>query len=251
VTTHNELIPILKKLRMSGVLESFDLRSREAAEDNLSHAEFTLRLLSDEVERRDAKNLSLRMRRAHFESDRTINDFDFEFNPTIPKAKVVDLATCGFVAKKEVVFLIGQSGVGKSHLAQAIGQRACMAGHAVLYTPAHQMFRALRAARADMSLDRTMLRYTTPDLLIIDDLGLRPLQAPEPDDLYEVIQQRYERGAMVITSNRATDEWYPMFGDPLLASAAMDRLLHHAHVIEMVGDSYRNPTKKRKGAKSP
>jgi DNA replication protein DnaC len=101
VTTHNDLIPILKKLRLSGVLESFDLRSREAAEDNLSHAEFTLRLLSDEIERRDAKNLSLRMRRAHFESDRTINDFDFEFNPSIPKAKIVDLATCAFVVKKE------------------------------------------------------------------------------------------------------------------------------------------------------
>ena len=246
MTTHNDLIPILKKLRLSGVLESFDLRSREAAEDNLSHAEFTLRLLSDEIERRDAKNLSLRMRRAHFESDRTINDFDFEFNPSIPKSKIVDLATCAFVAKKEVVFLIGQSGVGKSHLAQAIGQRACMAGHAVFYTPAQHMFRALRAARADMSLDRTMLRYTTPDLLIIDDVGLRPLQDPEPDDLYEIVRQRYERGAMVITSNRATAEWYPMFGDALLASAAMDRLLHHAHIIEMVGDSYRNPSKKRK-----
>ena len=240
MSTLNDLTPILKKLRMSGILETLDLRTREASEDDLSKVEFLYRLLNDEVERREAKQLKMRMRRARFQSARSIADFDFSFNPSIPKAQIIDLAAGHFIAKHEVVCLIGQAGVGKSHLAQAIGLRACMAGHTVLYTAARQMFRQLRAARADMSLDRVMRRYCSPELLIIDDLGLRPMKDPEPDDLYDIIRNRYERGAMVITSNRDTEEWFPLFGDPLLASAAMDRLLHHAHVVVMEGKSYRS-----------
>jgi DNA replication protein DnaC len=143
--------------------------------------------------------------------------------------------------------LIGNAGVGKSHIAQAIGQRACRAGHSVLYVPAHEMLRQLRAARADGSFDRRLLRFTTPALLVIDDLGLRPLVADEHVDLYEVIRQRYERGAIVITSNRDEEELARLFGDPLLASAAMDRLLHRAHVLVLEGDSFRNPPPNRRG----
>ena len=245
MTIQDELIPVLKKLRLSGLFETLQIRGREAVDDDLSHPEFLYRLLNDEVERRDAKQLTLRMRRAKFDAHKTIGDFDFQFNPSVPKAMMIDLATCTFVAKREVVYLVGPSGVGKSHLAQALGHRACMAGHTVTYTSAHNMFRQLRASRADRSFDRTMLRYTNPDLLIIDDLGLQPLKQDEPQDLYEVIRHRYERGAMIITSNRSTKEWYPLFGDQLLASAAMDRLLHHCHVVELKGDSYRNPKNKR------
>lgn len=237
----DDLVPILKKLRMSGVLHSLELRVREAVDDNLAHAEFLYRLLHDEVERREAKQLDLRLRRASFDHAKTLEDFDFHFNPGVPKPKVIDLATCHFVARRENALIVGAAGVGKSHLAQALGHRACMAGHTVLYTGATQMLQQLRAARADHSYERKMLRFTNPDLLIVDDIGLRPLRDFEPEDLYEVIRQRYERGSMIITSNRATDEWYAMFGDELLASAAMDRLLHHATVIEIEGESYRNP----------
>ena len=181
---------------------------------------------------------------------RDIEGFDFTFNPRIPKAKIIDLAAGGFIERAEVALLLGPAGTGKSHLAQAIGHHACRRGHSVLFTPAHRMLASLRAARADQSYDRTLLRFTSPDLLIIDDLGLRPLRDPEPEDLYEVIRHRYEHGAMLISSNRAVEEWYPLFGDPLLASAAMDRLLHHAHVIEMTGDSYRNPSTKKAGGPS-
>ena len=116
-----------------------------------------------------------------------------------------------------------------------------MSGHMVTYTSAHNMFRQLRSSRVDPSFDRTMLRYTKPDLLIINDLGLQPLKQDEPQDLYEVMRHRYEHGALVITSNRSTAEWYPLFGEALLASAAMDRLLHHCHIVERNGDAYRNP----------
>ncbi len=237
----DELLPILKKLRLSGVLQSLELRTRQAADDDLSHPEFLLRLLTDEVERREAKQLDVRLRRANFEHAKSFEDFDFTFNPKVPKSKIIDLATCSFVERRENVLLCGKTGVGKSHIGQALGHRACMAGYTVLYTSAHDLLRLLRAARADGSHDRKLLRYISPDLLIIDDLGLRSLEHDEPIDLYEIIRRRYEQGSMIITSNRAVEEWPPLFRDALLASAAMDRLLHHAHVIEIDGDSYRNP----------
>lgn len=246
----DELLPILKKLRLSGVLQSLELRTRQAAEDDLSHPEFLLRLLHDEVERRESKQLDARLRRANFEHAKSLEDFDFTFNPKVPKSKIVDLATCAFVERRENVLLCGKTGVGKSHIGQALGHRACMAGHTVIYTSADEMFRVLRASRADGSHDRKLMRYIGPDLLVVDDLGLRQLQHDEPLDLYEIIRRRYEQGSMIVTSNRAADEWPPLFRDDLLASAAMDRLLHHAHVLEIDGESYRNPTSKARRKKS-
>jgi len=237
----DELIPVLKKLRLSGVLQTIDLRTEEAIDAELGYNEFLYRLLQDEVERRDAKQLQLRLRRANFEHEKTVADFDFSFNDKLPKAKIIDLATCAFLRRRENVLLLGPAGVGKSHLAQAIGHRACQAGFKVIYTTAHSIMKQLRAARGDGSYDRRLLRFTAPDLLVIDDLGLRPLSGDQPTDLYEIIRQRYERGSIIITSNRDAPELASLFGDPLLASAAMDRLMHHAHVLVLEGESYRNP----------
>ncbi len=246
----DELTPVLKKLRLSGVLQTIDLRTNEAVEGDLGYAEFLYRLLQDEVERREAKQLDLRLHRANFEQHKTVADFDFTFNKTVPKAKVIDLATCAFVRRRENLLLLGPAGVGKSHLAQAIGHRACLAGFKVIYTTADAIMKQLRAARGDGSYDRRMLRFTTPDLLVIDDLGLRPLTGEQPADLYEIIRERYERGSIIITSNRDAPELASLFGDPLLASAAMDRLMHHADVLVLEGESYRNPTNRRSRAKS-
>jgi len=241
----DQLIPVLKKLRMSGVLQTMELRSRQAVDDNLPYEEYLHLLLADEVERREAKQLQMRLRRAQFEHDKTLEDFDFSFNPKVQKAKVIDLATCAFIERRENVLLIGPSGVGKSHIAQALGHRACRVGYNAMFVSANRMLTDLRASRADNSYDRRLARYCSPDLLVIDDLGLKPLRQDEPEDLYELIRLRYERGSLITTSNRAVEEWYPLFGDALMASAAMDRLLHHAHIIEMPGNSYRNPPRPR------
>jgi len=245
----DDLVPLLKKLRLSGFLETLDLRKDQAAQDDLSHEEFLLRLCSDEVERRDSKMLMQRLRKASFEHRKTLEDFDFHFNPAVPKSKIIDLATCGFLRAHRNVLLVGPSGVGKSHIAQALGHRACLQGSKVIYTAANDMMKQLRAARGDGSYERRMLRFTTPELLIVDDIGLRPLAQDEPLDLYEVIRQRYKRGSMILTSNRALDEVGELFGDALLASAAMDRLLDDAHIIAIDGDSFRNPPKNKRAAK--
>lgn len=245
----DELVPLLKKLRLSGVLDSLELRLGEAVDDDLGHQEFLYRLFKDEVERRDGKQLELRVRRANFENQRTLEDFDFHFNPAVPKSKVLDLATCTFVDRKENVLLLGPTGVGKSHIAQALGHRACRLGHRTLFLSAQEMLKQLRTGRGDGTYDRRLAKMADIDLLIIDDLGLRPLSHDEPVDLYEVIRLRYERGATVITSNRDEQELHALFGDPLLASAAMDRLLHHSHVVRLEGDSYRNNKKRSRKKK--
>lgn len=239
----NDLVPVLKKLRLSGVLQSLDIRLRQVTDNDISAVEFLYRLLTDEVERREAKQLQLRLGRAAFESHKSLDDFDFSFNPELPKAKLLDLATCRFLDTHTNILLVGPSGVGKSHLGQALGQRVCLAGHPVLYVTAQALFASLRAARGDGTYDRKLARFTAPRLLIIDDLGLRPLTDGEPMDLYEIIRQRYERSSTLITSNRDVAEWYPLFGDALLASAAMDRLLHHSHILVLDGRSFRTAKK--------
>ncbi len=233
------LIPQLKHLRLSGILDTLDVRSRQALEEHWTYAEFLERLLEDEVERRQQKQLALRVRRAALASDKTIETFDFTFNPGIPRQRVYDLATCQFIHEKRNVLICGPTGVGKTHLAHALAHAACRSGFDVVFTPAHAMLRHLHAGRADDTYDKRLAGYLRPDLLVIDDFGLKPLVSPAPEDLYDVINERYEKGSILLTSNRAPAEWASWFADPLLASAGLDRLAHNASVLVITGPSYR------------
>lgn len=235
----HELNAFLKRLRMSGILETLEVRNQQAVEEQWSYMDFLARLLQDEVERRGQKQLTLRLRRSGINTTKTLESFDFNFNPTINRQQAKDLATCLFIQQKRNALICGPTGTGKSHLAQALGHAACRKGYDVLFTSAHKMLAHLNGGRADDSLARRLKTYLKPDLLIIDDFGLKPLRPPAPEDLYDVINERYERSSILLTSNRAPAEWYDLFGDPLLASAGLDRLAHDAYVLFIRGESYR------------
>lgn len=242
--TQNQMVPVLKPLKMSGLLETLQLRIDQAVDEKLPYLDFLHRVLSDELQRRENKKLDNRLRKAEFEGERTLEGFDFTFNPKLPRERIIDLGSCAFVDRKENIVLVGPTGVGKSHIAQAIGHKACRRGNTVLYTQANKLLASIRAARGMGDYDKHLAKLQRVQLLVIDDLGLVPLSPEEAGDLYELIRLRYEVAATVFTSNRAIEEWYPLFGDKLLASAAMDRLLHHSSVLILEGDSYRNPPNK-------
>ena len=235
----SQLVPKLKNLRLSGILETLEVRNQEAIQEKCTYVEFLQKLLEDEVERRGQKQLSLRLRRSGLAPAKTLEAFDFSFNPTIKRQQVFDLATCAFVERAESVFLLGPAGVGKSHLAQALGHEACRRGFDVVFAKTSAMLSHIHAGRADGTYDRRLAVYQRPDVLILDDFGLKPMRPPAAEDLYEVIEGRYGRGAIVLTTNRAFNEWPELFDNPVLASAALDRLAHGATQIVITGDSYR------------
>jgi DNA replication protein DnaC len=234
-----QLVPQLKALRLSGILDSLEVRTQQAIAEQWSYGEFLTRLVQDEVERRGHKQLDLRVRRGGLLAGKTLTSFDFGFNPTVNRQLVHDLATCAFVRQRRNVLICGQTGVGKSHLAHALAHEAARQGFDVLFAAAHQMLVAINAGRADGSYERRLAGYVKPALLVLDDFGLKPLPPAGPADLYDVIDQRYEHASIILTSNRAPAEWPDLFGDPLLASAGLDRLAHRATVLTITGRSFR------------
>jgi len=236
--THQLETP-LKRLRLSGVLESLDVRNHQAIDGQWSYVEFLSRLLEDEVARREQKQLAVRVRRAAVNTSKTLEAFDFTFNPTVNRQRILALAAGDYLREQRNVLLCGPTGVGKSHLAQGLAHEACVQGRNVLFVQTHKMLQHIHGGRADDTRDRRLQIYLRPDLLVLDDFGLRPLQSSGPEDLYDVIDGRYERGSILLTSNRAPNEWPELFGDPLLASAGLDRLLHHAEVLIITGPSFR------------
>jgi DNA replication protein DnaC len=233
------LTPYLKQLRLSGILETLEVRNQQAIAEQWTYLEFLTRLLQDEVERRGQKQLALRVRRSGIATAKTLESFDFAFNPSISRHQLYDLATCSFIREHRNVLICGQTGVGKSHLGQALAHEAARKGFDILFTAAHQMLVHINAGRADGSYEKRLAAYTKPQLLVIDDFGLKPLPPSGPADLYDVINERYEKASIVLTSNRAPSEWPDLFGNPLLASAGLDRLAHRAIVLMVSGRSYR------------
>lgn len=234
-----QLVPQLKQLRLSGILDGLEVRTEQAVREQWTHLEFLTRLLQDEVERRNQKQLALRVRRGGLLAAKTLTSFDFSFNPSINRQLVYELATCAFVRQHRNVLLCGQTGVGKSHLAQALAHEAARQGFDVLVCGAHQMLVHINAGRADGSYERRLAGYVKPALLVLDDFGLKPLPPSGSTDLYDVIDQRYETGSIILTSNRAPGEWPEVFNDPLLASAGLDRLGDRAYLLAITGRSFR------------
>lgn len=229
----------LKHLRLSGVVETLAARERQAIDAKWSYLDFLSRLLADEIERRAQKQLALRVRRSLVNTTKTLEGFDFSINPSINRQQILALASGDYLRQKRNVLICGPSGVGKSHLAQALGHEACRQGYDVVFITTHKLLQQLNGGRADGSYQRRLETYLRADLLILDDFGLRALTPPGPEDLYEVIAERYEQGSIVLTSNRAPSEWPDVFGNPLLASAGLDRLAHHAESVVMTGRSFR------------
>jgi len=235
----HQLAGQLRQLRMSGVLETLENRNRQAIDGQWSHIEFLERLLEDEIERRAQKQLTLRLRRATLNTTKTLEGFDFTFNPQLNRAQILELASCDFVRQKRNLLICGPTGVGKTHLSQALGQEAARQDFDVLFTSVQKMLQHLNGGRADGSWERRFNTYLRPELLILDDFGLKSIQPPGPEDLYDIINERYEKGSILLTSNRTPSEWPSLFLDPLLASAGLDRLLDRAEVVIIRGASYR------------
>jgi DNA replication protein DnaC len=236
-----ELAPMLKQLRLSGILDSLETRNKQAIGKKMSYTEFLSLLISDEVARREQKKFSLRLRRAAFRSHKTLDQFDFSFNPMINSALIQDLITGRFVEEKVAVLIVGPCGTGKSHIAQAIGHAAVRQGHDVLFTSQSRLLGNLHAARATDNFDRRFQALVRIPLLIIDDFGLKPLRPPHDEDFHDLVAERYERGATVLTSNLDFTEWGDAFPNQLLGAATLDRLRHGAYRVILDGKSYRSP----------
>lgn len=234
------LLPKLRRLKLSGILDTLETRAAQAAREQLAPTEFLAILLDDELERRDQSKLARRVDEAGVDPTRTLASFDFSAVPELNRTLIADLATAAFVPRADNIILAGPTGTGKSHLLNALVVEGLKRGFTALQRSTHRLLTDLHAGRADGSYRRRFQRLCSVDLLALDDFGLRPLPSPEAaEDLYELIRERYERRPLLLTSNRALTEWPEVFGNPLLANAALDRLTHHCHVIVIRGQSYR------------
>ena len=231
---------VLKRLKLSGLVPVLPDRAAYASKADLSPLDFLELALQDEIDRREHKNLSNRLHRAGFSESHTFEDFDWDAPVTFDRNRVRDLFSLSFLDKREDILFLGPVGVGKTFLACALGHSVCRAGHKVLFLKSDHLLRTIHQSRADNSTERVIRSLLAPDVLIIDDFGLRRLNAQQSSDFYEVIIERHRRASTIVTSNRSIEEWIPLFDDPILANSALDRLAHNAHQIVIEGDSYRS-----------
>lgn len=229
----------LRKLRLSGMVETLDVRLQEAAGNRLSHEEFLELSLQDEVAIRRDRQIARRVKVAQFRETRSLEDFDWSFNPSLKRRQIEELATCRFIRERRDVLLLGPPGTGKSHVVQSLGMQAIRCGYEVLYRSIFDLIRDFLHDEAMSGIDKVLTKYLRPDLLIIDDMGMKALPKRSGEYLFEIIMRRYETRSTVMTSNRPLEDWGKLVGDVPAATAILDRFLHRAEVITITGRSYR------------
>ena len=235
----SSLLQTLKKLRLSGLAQSLEVRLAEAAGNRLDHGEFLELILQDELNVRQSRLVSRRIKTACFNEVKNLDEFDFAFNPSIQRRQISDLATCQFIREKADVLLLGPPGVGKTFLALALGHQAIKAGFLVLYRSIFDLARDFLAEQQCERQDKTLKSYLKPDLLIIDDMGMKQLQPRGGECLLEIIMRRHENRSTMMTSNRPLEDWAKLIGDVPAATAILDRFLQHAAILNITGKSYR------------
>lgn len=238
-----ELELSLRQLRLGGMAAVLETRLRQAQAEPMAPIDLLSCLVSDELTRRSDRLLERRRKEAGFrDANRTLDNFDFAFNPKMNRSLVFDLATCRFVDRREDALFLGPGGAGKSHLAQAIGHAAILQGHRVLYREAHVLLEELADAVVEGRRKKYMAELTVVPLLIVDDFGMRKLPLTAAEDLLEIVMRRYERGSTLLTSNRVVEDWGKLLGDTAAVGAMLDRLLHHGHVLKCGPRSWRTKT---------